>query len=259
MARNLIQAMFISFSTYSAIPVPNFVWNEENLRFHICFLPAVGLVEGALLCLWKLLCGYLGAGSVFFAAGAAILPFLVTGGIHMDGFCDTVDALSSNQDRAAMLTILKDPHAGAFAVIFAGIYMLAVFGLYTEITEMRGIFLMAAGFVLSRSVTAISIVTLRKARSNGLLVATTKDARQKAVAISMSILTALCAAAMVWIDPMPGLLCLICVAVAFFRYRAFVYHKLNGVTGDTTGFWIQICELLIMICIFTGGFLPYVK
>ena len=54
---------------------------------------------------------------------AAALPLLVTGGIHADGFCDTVDALSSHAEREKMLEILKDSHCGAFAVIFFGLWL----------------------------------------------------------------------------------------------------------------------------------------
>ena len=59
----------------------------------------VGVVQGALLLVFSLLAQALGLGPVLFAAVAALLPLFVTGGIHLDGFCDTVDALSSHQTR----------------------------------------------------------------------------------------------------------------------------------------------------------------
>lgn len=46
-----------------------------------------------------------------------VLPILLTGGIHMDGFMDTMDALHSYQDRERKLEILKDSHVGAFACL----------------------------------------------------------------------------------------------------------------------------------------------
>jgi adenosylcobinamide-GDP ribazoletransferase len=45
-----------------------------------------------------------------------VAPIIITGGIHMDGFLDTQDALSSYQPRERRLEILKDSHAGAFAI-----------------------------------------------------------------------------------------------------------------------------------------------
>jgi adenosylcobinamide-GDP ribazoletransferase len=37
----------------------------------------------------------LGFGRILFAAGFTLLPVIVTGGIHLDGFCDTTDALAA--------------------------------------------------------------------------------------------------------------------------------------------------------------------
>ena len=61
------------------------------------------------------------------AAGFALIPVWITGGIHLDGYADTCDALSSYGDREKKLEILKDPHCGAFAVIRLCSYFLAYF------------------------------------------------------------------------------------------------------------------------------------
>ena len=45
------------------------------------------------------------------AAGFCLIPVWVTGGIHLDGYADTCDALSSYGDREKKLEILKDPTA----------------------------------------------------------------------------------------------------------------------------------------------------
>ncbi len=59
--------------------------------------------------------------------GFALIPVWITGGIHLDGYADTCDALSSYGDREKKLEILKDPHCGAFAVIRLCSYFLAYF------------------------------------------------------------------------------------------------------------------------------------
>ena len=95
----LFESLLIALSTYSAVPVPQFEWNEKNMRYAICFFPAVGVLCGAALWLWAVLAQATGMSGVLFAAIAACLPILVTGSIHMDGYLDTVDALSSHQTR----------------------------------------------------------------------------------------------------------------------------------------------------------------
>ena len=48
----------------------------------------------------------------------------MTGGIHLDGFMDTKDALNSYGSREEKLRILKDSRVGAFAVIRLALYLL---------------------------------------------------------------------------------------------------------------------------------------
>ena len=86
----LFESLLIALSTYSAVPVPQFDWNEKNMRYAICFFPAVGVLCGAALWLWAVLAQATGMSGVLFAAIAACLPILVTGGIHLDGYLDTV-------------------------------------------------------------------------------------------------------------------------------------------------------------------------
>ena len=64
-----------------------------------------------------------------------IVPVVITGGIHVDGLLDTSDALSSWRDREKRLEILKDSHAGAFAVITACVYFMAFYGGYSQISD----------------------------------------------------------------------------------------------------------------------------
>ena len=89
----------IAFSMYSKIPMPQAEWSEENRKYVICFFPLVGAVAGALCYAWYRLCGGINAGAFFYTAGMAAIPLFLTGGIHVDGFMDTMDALHSYRDR----------------------------------------------------------------------------------------------------------------------------------------------------------------
>ena len=154
--RTLLESLDVAFSMYSAIPMPQIEWNERNMKYMMAFFPMVGVVQGALLLGFSLLAQALGLGFVLFAAVAALLPLFVTGGIHLDGFCDTVDALSSHQTREKKLEILKDPHAGAFAIIMGCLYFVLYAGAAGELVWK--IFpAYAFGFAVSRSFSGLSI------------------------------------------------------------------------------------------------------
>ena len=123
----VLQTIAVAFAMFSAIPVPQFDWNEKNMRYAMCAFPLIGVVIGAAWCV----CGALPLPGLAKAAGFALIPVWITGGIHLDGYADTCDALSSYGDRTKKLEILKDPHCGAFAVIRLCSYFLAYFALCT--------------------------------------------------------------------------------------------------------------------------------
>ena len=90
----LFRSLWIALSTYSILPVPQVEWTKRSMEYAICFFPVVGMLCGGGLALWNWVCGAAEIGGVLFAAVSACLPVLLTGGIHMDGYMDTVDALS---------------------------------------------------------------------------------------------------------------------------------------------------------------------
>lgn len=96
---NVWYSFLIAFAMYSRIPVPIVEWTKERMRYVMCFFPFVGLAEGLFLYLWLLI-----SNGLEFSSGAAGLigvavPLIVTGGIHLDGFLDTMDALGSYGSR----------------------------------------------------------------------------------------------------------------------------------------------------------------
>ena len=86
----MLQSVLLAFALYSRIPVPQAKWNEKNMRYCICFLPLVGLVIGAVQFVAFFLLAKISAGPVFSGAVLAALPVILSGGIHMDGFMDTL-------------------------------------------------------------------------------------------------------------------------------------------------------------------------
>ena len=93
--RNILQTIAVAFAMFSAIPVPQPVWTEKNMRYTLCAFPLVGFVCGLLWRGWAALMDYLGGSPLLLAGGLCVIPVLVTGGIHLDGYADTSDALGS--------------------------------------------------------------------------------------------------------------------------------------------------------------------
>ena len=113
------------------------------------FFPLVGLLCGVGLWLVWLVCGLLHVSSVLFGGLAVASGVLITGGIHLDGFCDTADALYSRRPQEEKLRILKDPNCGPFAVFSVILVLLVSFGSYVQLYQTQGrnvVWLLAGGF-----------------------------------------------------------------------------------------------------------------
>lgn len=241
----MLNSMLSALLMYSRIPVPRPEWNEKNRRFALCFFPLVGAVIGGLVLGWRYLCGVLHIGSILYAAGALGITVMVTGGIHLDGFCDTCDARASWGDREKKLKILSDSHIGAFAAIKLGVYLVLYTAVFTELRALSAAAVVCVGYVLSRSLSGLAAVTFRAAKKEGSLQSFTAPAHKRVTVITLVILSAVSVAAMVVISPGAGAAASAAALLTLLYYRHMAYREFGGITGDLAGWFLQVCELVI--------------
>ena len=243
----VFQTIAVAFAMFSALPMPQFEWNQKNMRYAMCAFPLIGLVCGALWCI----CGVLPLPSLAKAAGFCLIPVWVTGGIHLDGYADTCDALSSYGDRKKKLEILKDPHCGAFAVIRLCSYFIAYFGLSAcvEFTPQVGL-LWTLAFVLERALSGFAVAAFPMAKNTGLAHTFATAADRKTVRLVLAVLSAVLCAAMTVLGG--GLLALTALAVLG-RYYILAKKQFGGITGDLAGWFLQVTELALTAIIMIGG------
>ena len=242
--KSLLSSCAIAFSTYSRIPMPQVEWSEKNMRHTLACFPLVGAAVGLIFWAADGLCALLEAGPVLRAALLTAVPVAVTGGIHLDGYCDTVDALSSHAGRERKLEILKDSSAGAFAVIWCALWFLVYFGLLTELDSARTA---AAGFVLSRSLSALAVERLPSARSG--MGATLKSGSSFPWWALGLYTAAYLAAVLLWGEPVPGLAALAAAAACYFLYKRMALRVFGGFTGDLAGWFLTVCELVMLAAV----------
>ncbi|MCM1577802.1 MAG: adenosylcobinamide-GDP ribazoletransferase [Ruminococcus sp.] len=240
----VLKSLLSAFLMYSRIPVPQVEWKEENRRYSLCFFPLVGGVTGAVFLIWKYICTRLSVSAFVFAAVGVLIPIMITGGIHLDGFCDTVDAMSSFGDKEKKIEIMSDPHIGSFAVLRLCAYLILQTALLTEIKNTAVI---ACGFVLSRTLSGIAAVTFRSAKKDGYLQEFSKPAHKKITVFSLSAAACACIAAMTLTGGAIGVIAVIGAFFGFVYYRYSAYKNFGGITGDTAGWFLQICEIAILI------------
>lgn len=253
----VLKALCISFSIYSKLPVPIFEWKEEELKYHLIFFPWVGAVIGAVIMLWTWISNLLPIGQMAFVLIMTAIPILITGGFHIDGFMDTMDAVKSYKSRQEKLEILKDPHIGAFSVI-----MLAAVGLiFIAAVSMVGIELMpcfTGCFFLSRCLSAIAVVLFPPAKKDGMLSEFSRTANSKVRNILLAVLffeLAACVLCLILMNAKTGLLITAASILTLLYYRYKSKKEFGGITGDTAGYFVVICETVCAICAAAGTIL----
>ena len=243
----LLRSIALAFSMFSRLPVPKVAWNEENMRYMICALPLVGAVIGLCLWLWAWLMKVLGCGLFLQAAGFTLLPVVVTGGIHLDGFGDTLDALASHAEPERKREILKDPRAGIFAVIGVAAYLLLYFALCTELPpDTNTLLLLGLLHVLSRVWCALSVVTFQASSGKGLLKTLKAPADGKRAAVFLYGLLMLCAAAMLLLNWRAAAAMLVTVLGCALYVLVMSRRQFGGMSGDLAGYLLQLGELSML-------------
>lgn len=248
----MLKPLIIAFSMYSRIPMPKTNWDEKSMKYAICYFPLIGLIIGAAVNTSFFLLSKIGAGSILVGCVLTVIPIIITGGIHMDGFIDTSDALSSNQDNQKRLEIMNDPHIGAFAVIRSAVYFIMSVGLYSEL-DAGDLKIFCIGFILSRTLSGISVITFSKAKNTGLAVLWSSMTDKKIAFAVLAAEAAICCAAMILLDFCIGIIMLIFIAIIYFYHYRNCTKNFGGITGDLAGYFLQLAEIFMLAAAVIGG------
>lgn len=243
----MIKSLIIAFSLYSIIPVPQFKWEDKDMRYMMCFFPLIGAVIGAIVYLWNYVCGILDIGDICYTFVGAAIPLIITGGFHVDGFMDTMDAFHSYKPKEEKLKILKDSHIGAFAVIMFALYGIIYIGAFSEIKDKNILLIICCGFFLSRCLSGISVVSFPTAKKNGLLYQFADGSDKKTVKWCLIIQAVICMIIMIMQSAFTGALTVLTAIITFIYYYHRTKKELDGITGDTAGYFVLICEINIIV------------
>lgn len=247
--KSIVNGFVIAISMYSGIPMPKAERNRQNMKYTLCFFPVVGLVIGVLLYAWSEVCVTFGFGQVCFMLVGAVIPVIISGSNHLVGFMDTVDTLHSREKKRE---ILKDSHAGASAVIAAICFFLLYGAGLTLILKESQLLLLGLGFIISRTLSGMSLVWFPSAKREGALYSLSSTAHKKTVRIVLATVLAMCFVSAVLIQPVIGAVMSLTAMWVWTYYYYMSKKQFGGITDDLTGFFLCLCELssvLIIGCI----------
>jgi adenosylcobinamide-GDP ribazoletransferase len=238
--KNFLQAL--SFLTI--LPAgQNSVLDERELARSMAFYSLVGLLIGLFLALGYFLLLFLLPRSLVLWLILGLLAFL-TGGLHLDGFADTVDGLASGGPKEKILEVMRDSRIGAFGVI--GLIFL-IGAKYLSLDQMldqtipRALILMA---VMGRNSMVLVCYRSAYARSGeGLARPFVQNLTSREVILSSVIAFGIGLLLM----GVKGIGVFLGTGLFSLGYRFFFIKKLKGVTGDILGGANELAEVICSI------------
>ncbi|GBF32748.1 cobalamin synthase [Desulfocucumis palustris] len=157
----------LALQMLTRIHVREVPYDEKAAGQSVMFFPLVGLLLGGL-----------SAGVYFLSAlvfpppataAIAVLALVIaTGGLHLDGFMDTMDGVLSGRPRERKLEIMKDSRVGAFGALGAVCLLLLKFSLVLSLPGELVPRLLIIAPVISRWSMACAVTGFPYARPEGL-------------------------------------------------------------------------------------------
>lgn len=245
--KKFVNNFIVAFSMYSKIPMPRIKWETENMCYAYAFFPLIGVCIGVLEWIWRKWCDALSLSTILYAAVATVLPILITGGIHLDGFLDTTDAISSYAPREKKHEILKDPHTGAFSIIYFDVLLLLDFGFWGQAAyQVYKITMYLIPFIMARCIGALLVLLMPSATGSGTVHTFSERSNRKATIVALIIWMMLSLALLFWTYGIRACVILLLTCIAAFVLSNYFKREFGGITGDLAGFAITICERIIL-------------
>lgn len=240
--KNFLRA--IQFLTI--IPVkPLCLADEKKMPLAAAYFPLAGLAIGLLL---------VGLHRVLLAAAAPalalnILPVaalvIITGGIHLDGLSDSADAFLSGKTKEEMLSIMRDPHAGAMGSIAVTVALLLKIALLSMVSlplRETALILMC---VLGRWAAVLTMCAFPYARKEGKASVFLNGLSPRRLAFSTSL--ALASAVILW--HLNGVLVFLVAGAFAYLVGLKVRARIGGITGDTIGATVELTEIAVLCAV----------
>ena len=214
----------------------------------VLFYPLIGFIIGAILCAVALLLQVIPA--ILSASLILVLWIWLTGGLHLDGLADTADAwVGGFGDAERTLKIMKDPACGPIGVLsliiicllkWSALYLLIQKQLYSTLVLFP---------VLGRLAPMFLFLSTDYVREKGLGSSMASYIPKK-LAITIMVLLVLSS---LYFSVL-GLVAVLVTAFSLLYLRRKFKQRIGGITGDTVGASIEICECVSLLAFVLGSY-----
>jgi len=242
--KKLYKGFIMALSMFTVLPAPYMEWDDEGARNMMKFYPLIGLIVGGIWSIVYYLINILNVSIILKSVIIMIVPFIVTGMLHLDGFMDVCDAILSRRDKEEKLRILKDSTTGAFAVISLVILFFLQFGgIYSVLEKKIPFYILILIPIVSRSVVAYFLLsrTTIKESTLGTYFKKGTNIKDKIIMIVSLIIIILISFALLRFY---GILIVSLITLGITWAVEKCKKEFGGISGDVAGFALVVGEVI---------------
>ncbi len=176
-----------------------------------------------------------------------IALILVTGGLHLDGFMDSIDGLFSGRDKNRILEIMRDSKVGAFGTMAVIFLILLKLSFLNEIQSGIRYSVLILMPVLSRWAAVYAAKNYPYARSTSGTGEPFARLVGRGELISATVFTAILA---IFLLGFRGIIIWFIAFLVLLLLTGWINKKIHGMTGDTYGAIIEITEVVVLVSVY---------
>ncbi|MBW6409213.1 adenosylcobinamide-GDP ribazoletransferase [Clostridium weizhouense] len=241
--KKLIKGLIMCLSMFTIIPMPYVEWDDDGAKNMMKFYPLIGGIVGAVWVGIFYILNFFNISLILKSVLLMVVPFIVTGMLHLDGFMDVCDAILSRRERKEKLRILKDSATGAFAVIALIILFFVQFGsMYSFLEKRNNPYILILIPIVSRCIAGyflISKITIKESLLGSYFKKGT-GIKDKTILLTALVLTYFISCMFlksIGIIIVPT----ICLIITFCVNKCI--KELGGISGDVAGFSLVMGEI----------------
>ncbi|TYP56797.1 adenosylcobinamide-GDP ribazoletransferase [Thermosediminibacter litoriperuensis] len=241
--------LYAAFSFLTRIPLPYIELDQKHITRSLPFFPVVGAVIGTLLAGVDLLLKR-SIPAPALACLFVVCETIVTGGLHVDGFADTMDGLFCGKERDKKLEVMKDSRLGAYGAMGVVLLLLLKYSAILSIHQELRTRLLIVFPVISRWMMTCAITFFPYLREKGLGRAFNENKSSM-----MFVLSTFFALMIVFtVAGIEGIKTAFLTFVSGLLFSLYIFRQLGGMTGDTYGAVNEFSEIaaLYFYLIFLG-------
>ncbi|MDF9866771.1 adenosylcobinamide-GDP ribazoletransferase [Bacilli bacterium PM5-3] len=246
----LLYNFLFTLSTFTKIPTPQIEYNEENTKYTFFCFPLVGLVLGVINYLSFLVLSSYISESFVIAIIMILININITGGIHMDGYIDSMDAFKSYRSYEEKKKIIKDSRVGAFGMIHYISIILIYLVVYFFLAKYHLAIIFLLMPIISRTIILFLVCNNEKEPNDMLddLISPLIEDRYLMMTIIYFVLTFVLSVLLSPINAIILVGTLFLGAILYALYFNFMFkNHFKAMSGDLCGYYIIMAEAIAPI------------